>query len=289
MRDYGKVFCAIWASDDFRSMSEDGRALALYLLTCQHCTAVGAFRLPDAYAADDLQWSSERVSKGFAELFLNGFATRDDRSKWVCIAKFLDWNPIENPNQAKSAAKLMNQVPEGGAKSMLLQAVRRLGRYMPELGVEPLPNPLPTVPKPGAVTVTGAVTGAGCVASATVPDAPPTVVQVKPEKPDAGKSKALTFAGWIKTLPAGEDAIPADHFVFAQAERAGLPAQFVELAWEWFQWKYKNNPKRYTDWRQTFANAVAGAWGNLWRAVPAGGYELTSQGIQFQRTLEAAA
>jgi len=125
--------------------------------------------------------------------------------------------------------------------------------------------------------------------SAPVPATPSTVVPIKPEKPEAEKRKALTFAGWLKTIPDGDLAIPADHFVFAQADRAGLPYQFVELEWEWFRWKYTNNPKRYTDWRQTFANAVAGAWGNLWRAVPAGGYELTSQGIQFQRTLEAAA
>lgn len=158
MRDYGKVFCAIWASEDFRSMSEDGRALALYLLTCQHCTAVGAFRLPDAYAAEDLQWSTERVSEGFAELSRNGFATRDDRSKWVCIAKFLEWNPIENPNQAKSAAKLVEQVPEGVAKSMLLQAIRRFGRYSTELGIGPQVNPSVTVPEPVAVAVAVAET-----------------------------------------------------------------------------------------------------------------------------------
>lgn len=125
--------------------------------------------------------------------------------------------------------------------------------------------------------------------SVPVPATPSTVVPIKPEKPEAEKRKALTFAGWLKTIPDGELAIPADHFVFAQADRAGLPYHFVELEWEWFRWKYSNNPKRYTDWRQTFANAVAGAWGNLWRAVPAGGYELTSHGIQFQRTLEAAA
>jgi len=125
--------------------------------------------------------------------------------------------------------------------------------------------------------------------SVPVPVTPPTVVPIKPEKPEAEKRKALTFSGWLKTIPDGELAIPSDHYVFNQAERAGLPYQFVELEWEYFRWKYSNNPKRYTDWRQTFANAVAGAWGNLWRAVPAGGYELTSQGIQFQRTLEAAA
>lgn len=282
MRDYGKVFCAIWASDDFRALSEDGRALTLYLLTCQHCTAIGVFRLPDAYAADDLQWSVERVSKGFQELLSNGFATRDERSKWVCIAKFLDWNPIENPNQAKSAAKLIDQVPDGGAKSMLLQAIRRIGRYLNELGIEPFRNPSETLPKPGAVAVavTGAVTGEE--ASATVPAAP---LPAEPTKSD--KRKALTFDGWTKTLAEGELAIPEDHYVFEQADKAGLPADFVELAWGWFKRKYSGNPKRYTDWRQVFANAVSGAWGNLWRAIPSGGYELTSQGIQFRRLLSA--
>ncbi len=120
------------------------------------------------------------------------------------------------------------------------------------------------------------------IEGAGVPPAPPPA-----DPPSTAKRKSLTFDGWTKTLAEGELAIPEDHYVFDQAEKAGLPADFVELAWEWFKRKYSRNPKRYTDWRQVFANAVSGAWGNLWRAMPSGGYELTSQGIQFSRTLSA--
>lgn len=74
MRDYGKVHTSFWASANIRNLSEDGRALALYLLTCPHGTIAGVFRLPDGYASEDLQWTSKRVREGFAELFANGFA-----------------------------------------------------------------------------------------------------------------------------------------------------------------------------------------------------------------------
>ncbi|MBB3213441.1 hypothetical protein FHW67_002733 [Herbaspirillum sp. Sphag1AN] len=33
MRDYGKVYTAFWSSEDIRDLSEDGRMLALYLMT----------------------------------------------------------------------------------------------------------------------------------------------------------------------------------------------------------------------------------------------------------------
>ena len=104
MRDYGKVHTSYWTSSNIRAMSEDGRALAMYLLTCPHGTIAGVFRLPDGYACEDLQWDSERVKKGFAELFQNGFANRCETTKWVWIAKHFEWNPPENPNQKKAAA-----------------------------------------------------------------------------------------------------------------------------------------------------------------------------------------
>lgn len=115
MRDYGKVFSRIWESADFRALTEDGRALALYLLTCQHGTIAGVFRVPDGYACEDLQWTAERVSEGFANLSEKGFATRCDDSKWVWVFKFLEWNPPENPNQRKAAAKMAMSVPDGCA------------------------------------------------------------------------------------------------------------------------------------------------------------------------------
>ena len=157
MRDYGKVHSSFWTSDDMRNLSEDGRTLALYLLTCPHGTIAGCFRLPDGYVTDDLQWSAQRVSKGFAELFAKGFANRCETTKWVWIFKHLKWNPPENPNQRKAAQKIARQVPT--QCSWIAQYIRDCAELLdwvdaPQL--EPLPNPSERVSKP--VTVTVAVT-----------------------------------------------------------------------------------------------------------------------------------
>lgn len=112
MRDYGKVHTSFWISDGMRRVSDDARLLALYLLTGQHTNMIGCFRLPDGYVSEDLNWSSERVSKGFDELSKNGFATRDITTKWVLIRNFMSWNPVENPNQGIAAMRLFSQVPD---------------------------------------------------------------------------------------------------------------------------------------------------------------------------------
>jgi hypothetical protein len=112
VRDYGKVFSRIWESPDFRGLTEDGRTLALYLLTCQHGTIAGVFRVPDGYACEDLQWSAERVAEGFRNLAEKGFATRCEVTKWVWVCKYLEWNAPENPNQRKAAVKCVASIPD---------------------------------------------------------------------------------------------------------------------------------------------------------------------------------
>lgn len=112
MREYGRVHCAFWTSHDMRSLSEDGRALALYLLTCPHTTLIGICRLPDGYVSEDLQWTNERVAKGLLELFQKGFSNRCETTKWIWIRKYLEWNAPENPNQWKAARRIAAQIPD---------------------------------------------------------------------------------------------------------------------------------------------------------------------------------
>lgn len=112
MREYGRVYSKFWTSPDMQSLSDDGRVLALYLLSGPHGTIVGAFRLPDGYIVEDLRrWTPSRVSKGFKELSANGFAYRCETTKWVWVRKYLLWNRPENPNQWKAARKVVDQVP----------------------------------------------------------------------------------------------------------------------------------------------------------------------------------
>jgi hypothetical protein len=147
MRDYGKVHTRFWSSDTIRQLSDDGRLLALYLVTSPHSTIAGVFRLPDGYVCEDMKWTPERVAKAFAELLSNGFANRCETTKWVWVAKHLEWNPPENPNQRKSAAKVAVSVPPDC--SWKREFMRVCG---PLLALEPVEkaNPSLTVVEPFA-------------------------------------------------------------------------------------------------------------------------------------------
>ena len=145
MRDYGKVHTSFWSSQTIRGMGEDARTLALYLMTSPHTTIAGVFRLPDGYACEDLGWSSERVCEGFRELFAKGFANRCETTKWVWIRKHIDWNPPENPNQRKAAAKCAEQIPDECSWKHCFY--EEYGEKL-ELKEPPKTNPSETVPEP---------------------------------------------------------------------------------------------------------------------------------------------
>jgi hypothetical protein len=112
MRDYGKVHTAFWASDTLRSLDADAKLLALYLLTSPHTNASGAFRLPDAYACDDLGWDSERLRNGFETLSTSGFSVRHESTGWVWVCKFGEWNKPDNPNIKKAILKAVEAIPQ---------------------------------------------------------------------------------------------------------------------------------------------------------------------------------
>lgn len=112
MRDYGVIHRGFWVNEEIRSAGDDARTLAAYLLTSPHTTALGAFRLPDAYACDDLGWTSERLRNGFEALSRIGFIRYDSATRWVWVVKFLEWNKPANPNIWKAVARMANGVPD---------------------------------------------------------------------------------------------------------------------------------------------------------------------------------
>jgi hypothetical protein len=112
MREYGSVQTQFWSDLVLQGLSTHAKLLAVYLLTGPHTNMLGCFRLPAGYVSEDLKWNGEIVSEVFAELARVGFLIRDAESGWIFIYHFLEWNPIENPNQGKSLSKLCNQVPQ---------------------------------------------------------------------------------------------------------------------------------------------------------------------------------
>lgn len=205
MRDYGRVYSSFWQSPETRAFTEDGRALALYLLTSPHANLIGCFRLPDAYASDDLQWSSERVREGFAELQSKGFLTRDEASKWVLIHKYLKWNQFENGNVAMAAHKAFDQVPAIPLKALLAVALLEFGKHLKELftnHLETLPKPLANpVPEPEPILNQNQSLNQNPTESTFVPpaaqDAPAPKVRAKRE-PKAPAPSAETWVAYAE-------------------------------------------------------------------------------------------
>lgn len=148
MRDYGRVYSAFWTSADVQALSDDGRLLALYLLSGPHGTIAGVCRLPDGYICEDLKWTQQRVAKGFMELLREGFANRCETTKWVWICRFLAWNTPENPNQWKAARKIAATVPSNCSWNAAFRRVFAIATGdVPDDEQNPyitLPQPLPT-------------------------------------------------------------------------------------------------------------------------------------------------
>lgn len=101
-----------------------------------------------------------------------------------------------------------------------------------------------------------------------------------------GKSTAIGLKAWLEAVKArGEKPIPPDDPVFAYAASAGIPDDFLALAWCEFKHRYcQPDAKRYRDWRSVFRKAVRGNWLKLWFVQPDGAYALTTVGIQAQRS-----
>lgn len=112
-----------------------------------------------------------------------------------------------------------------------------------------------------------------------------------PDPPAGGKVEApVGLSTWLERIKAqGEKPVPEGHHVFEYADKAGIPAEYLELAWLEFKRRYSQpGAKRYKDWRAVFRKAVEGNWLKLWWVDPRGDYALTTAGQQAKRLVEAA-
>jgi hypothetical protein len=127
-------------------LSCEDKLLTLYLLASPHANMLGCYRLPLAYAAEDLKpIPFETLSEGFKKLVRKGFIQRDETLAWTLIPNHLKWNPIDGPNQGKAIAKLVAAVPrETSVYAGLVNALRKYGANLPEGFVDTLE----TVPEP---------------------------------------------------------------------------------------------------------------------------------------------
>lgn len=127
-RDYGRVRVLFWESETIKPLSTDAKCVGLYLLTSPHTNAIGCFRLPMAYVADDTGMSQKSLENGFAALRAAGFMEWCERHPWVWIPNYLKHNPPENPNVWRKCVKELEALPAVSAQAHIADELAEIGR-----------------------------------------------------------------------------------------------------------------------------------------------------------------
>lgn len=144
---FSKVFVKIWQSNDFRSLSEDGKILFLYLLTSPHRNMGGFYSIPLAYICYDLNFEKERVKKAIDELINKQIIIYDYNTQIVLIIKWFLYNSIENANQAKGLNKQLKELPSTDLLEVFAECVEKYCDYK-EIILKGLPITLEKENKP---------------------------------------------------------------------------------------------------------------------------------------------
>ena len=186
---YSKVFVKIWHSKDFRTLTEEGKMLFLYLLTSPHRNMGGFYYLPLPYLCFDVGLDEGRVSKAFEELTDKDMAQYDYDTQVVLIKKWFSYNPIENENQAKGLNKQLAEIPKSKLFEPFVNCVKEHCKYTETIlkGFDiPFRNPSETLPKPYTKPGTGTGTGTGTGAGAGDDSPNPPGPDAPPEPQEAG-------------------------------------------------------------------------------------------------------
>lgn len=81
-------------------------------------------------------------------------------------------------------------------------------------------------------------------------------------KPKLAKREETTLTDWLTALPEDQEPILADDPLLIELDAAGVPAEYVELAWSVFVRDW--GAKKAKDWPATFRNAIRKGWIRLW-------------------------
>jgi len=131
MREYGRIENTFWTKS--HDLSDSAKLLACYLKSCAHANPTGAYMLPDAYIADDLRWSLERVSETLSELIGKGFCARFADGRHIMVRGFIAAQPPENPNVVKSMIKHFERLPADPLLREISNQILALGqKWVPE-------------------------------------------------------------------------------------------------------------------------------------------------------------
>ncbi|ADQ13712.1 hypothetical protein [Halanaerobium hydrogeniformans] len=108
---YNKVQSNFWISNKVIRWDKNTIFIALYILTNQHRSSEGIYRLPKSYVSEDTNFTTQEVEEAFEELIESDFVRYDIETSVIMITKALKYQSINNPNHQKAALKILKALP----------------------------------------------------------------------------------------------------------------------------------------------------------------------------------
>lgn len=141
MAKWRPIDVRLWNDRKFLALSDEGKLLWLYLLTCPETLSIpGVIVAGEAAIAERLEWLPQRFRERFAEVERCLLVHREGRLIWLPNA--LRYQPPSNPNAVKSWAKCWDDVPEGRLKMDVWQALKLACKSWSGLFSKGFPQPL---------------------------------------------------------------------------------------------------------------------------------------------------
>ncbi len=109
---YKAIYVRVWNDEKFLSLSDDGKLLWFYILTCPHRHMSGIFLLDQSYVLADLRWKPRRLRAAWSELVAGGLILYDENSRVLFIPNTLKYDPLQNENQAKHVVRHLAALPK---------------------------------------------------------------------------------------------------------------------------------------------------------------------------------
>lgn len=99
---FSKVSAAVWRSARFRGLPTDAAKLLYhYYLSCEHQNLIGAYRIPDGYALDDLGWTAKVYTDARKALVAAGLIAFDDETSTLYVERWFKHSPPMNASHAE--------------------------------------------------------------------------------------------------------------------------------------------------------------------------------------------
>lgn len=100
----------VWRSRRFKSLSKNAQLLFLYLVTSEHQTMAGAYRLLPEYGAADLRWSIEEFSSTLEEVQTSGLVLYDHETTEVMIEGWFKFHPPTGKMTTKGISNSLEKI-----------------------------------------------------------------------------------------------------------------------------------------------------------------------------------